>query len=360
VRLQLPLGQGEALAYWQRRARSLLLPHAMVVEGARGIGKTTVMRWLTAALLCPSELDADGPCGVCRACTRVASDLHPDVHLVERARDEKDAEENDKSFYVIKVDQVRQAQQALSLHAVEGRARVLRIADADSMEEEAQNALLKTLEEPGVATFLLLEARRPEQLLPTVRSRVQRLRVRPLDDAALARGLSEKLPNQGPRLPDALSLAHGSLGLAELACTERAVQLHDLVRALLAGNKGLRPVAIARAVLEGKRNLRQDMARGANVPLVVAVRAAPAPRHPCQRGPTFLPFFACGTLYHMARTHLGCRTGSRFADPGRAGADRLPGRLHGELTRVVFEVSLGRARVSGHSAVAQGRFQIGR
>jgi len=260
VRLQLPLGQGEALAYWQRRARSLLLPHAMVVEGARGIGKTTVMRWLTAALLCPSELDADGPCGVCRACTRVASDLHPDVHLVERARDEKDAEENDKSFYVIKVDQVRQAQQALSLHAVEGRARVLRIADADSMEEEAQNALLKTLEEPGVATFLLLEARRPEQLLPTVRSRVQRLRVRPLDDAALARGLSEKLPNQGPRLPDALSLAHGSLGLAELACTERAVQVHDLVRALLAGNKGLRPVAIARAVLEGKRNLRQDMA----------------------------------------------------------------------------------------------------
>ena len=214
----------------------------------------------TAALLCPSELDADGPCGVCRACTRVASDLHPDVHLVERARDEKDAEENDKSFYVIKVDQVRQAQQALSLHAVEGRARVLRIADADSMEEEAQNALLKTLEEPGVATFLLLEARRPEQLLPTVRSRVQRLRVRPLDDAALARGLSEKLPNQGPRLPDALSLAHGSLGLAELACTERAVQVHDLVRALLAGNKGLRPVAIARAVLEGKRNLRQDMA----------------------------------------------------------------------------------------------------
>jgi DNA polymerase III delta' subunit len=260
VRLQLPLGQGEALAYWQRRARSLLLPHAMVVEGARGIGKTTVMRWLTAALLCPSALDADGPCGVCRACTRVASDLHPDVHLVDRARDEKDAEENDKSFYVIKVDQVRQAQQALSLHAVEGRARVLRIADADSMEEEAQNALLKTLEEPGMATFLLLEARRPEQLLPTVRSRVQRLRVRPLDDAALARGLSEKLPNQGPHLQDALSLAHGSLGLAELACTERAVQLHDLVRALLAGNKGLRPVAIARAVLEGKRNLRQDMA----------------------------------------------------------------------------------------------------
>lgn len=260
VRLQRPLGQGEALEHWQRRARGLLLPHALVVEGARGIGKTTVVRWLTAALLCPSELDADGPCGVCRTCTRVAADLHPDVHLVDRARDEKDAEEHDKSFYVIKVDQVRQAQQDLLRHAVEGRARVLQIADADCMEEEAQNALLKTLEEPGVATFLLLEARRPEQLLPTVRSRVQRLRVRPLDEATLARGLSEKLPGQAARWPDAIAVAQGSLGLAELACTERAVQLHDLVRALLAGNKGLRPVAIARAVLEGRRNLRQDMA----------------------------------------------------------------------------------------------------
>ena len=260
MRLQRPLGQGDALEYWQRRARSLLLPHALVVEGARGIGKTTVMRWLTAALLCPSELDADAPCGVCRTCTRIAADLHPDVPLVDRARDEKDAEENDKSFYVIKVDQLRQAQQALLLHAVEGRARVLRIADADSMEEEAQTALLKTLEEPGVATFLLLEAKRPEQLLPTVRSRVQRLRVRPLDDATLARGLSEKLPNESARLQHAMAVAHGSLGLAELACTERVVQLHDLVLALLAGNKGLRPVAIARAVLEGRRNLRQDMA----------------------------------------------------------------------------------------------------
>ncbi|HEU4418055.1 MAG TPA: hypothetical protein VFT55_03900, partial [Planctomycetota bacterium] len=217
-------------------------------------------RWLSAALLCPSELDAEEPCGVCRACTRTAADVHPDIHVIDRAHDEKDAEENDKSFYVIKVDQVRQAQQALLLHAVEGRARVLHVADADCMEEGAQNALLKTLEEPGASTFLLLEAKRPEHLLPTVRSRVQRLRVRPLDDATLARGLSEKLPDQSARLPEALAVAHGSLGLAELACTERAVQLHDLVRALLAGNKGLRPVAIARAVLEGRRNLRQDMA----------------------------------------------------------------------------------------------------
>jgi DNA polymerase III subunit delta' len=259
ARLERPLGQGKALQHWQQRARRLLLPHALVVEGSRGVGKTVVMQWLTAALLCPSELDEDAPCGVCRTCTRIAAGLHPDVHLVDRAQDEQDKEENKKSYYVIKVDQVRQAQTHLLRHAVEGRGRVLLIADADCMEEEAQNALLKTLEEPGSATFLLLETTRPEQLLPTVRSRVQRLRVLPLDEATIARELLRRFPNQSSRVPDALAVAHGSLGLAALACTERAVQIHDLVHAVLAGNKGLRPVAIARAVLEGTSQRWQEL-----------------------------------------------------------------------------------------------------
>ena len=84
-RLQRPLGQGEALDRWVRAARRLQLPHGLVVEGARGVGKTTVLQYLTAALLCPSELDPDEPCGVCRTCTRIANDLHPDVHVLQRA-----------------------------------------------------------------------------------------------------------------------------------------------------------------------------------------------------------------------------------------------------------------------------------
>lgn len=258
TRLPAPLGQGETLRALLLRARRLELPHALVVEGAPGVGKTTVARWLTAALLCTSDLDPDGPCGMCRTCTRIAADVHPDVHVVDRAADEQDKEENDKSFYVVKVDQIRRAQDTLLRHAHEGRARVLRIDDADRMEEEAQNALLKTLEEPGVATFLLLEAAMPDRLLPTVRSRVQRLRVVPLSAEAIARGIPQFLAPGTAVRPAALALARGSLGTAIELHTERAVQLHDLVAAMLETTKGLRPVATARAVLEGCRERRQE------------------------------------------------------------------------------------------------------
>lgn len=263
LRLRAPLGQGEALTRWLRLARTGALPHAFVVAGARGAGKTTVIEWLTAALLCPSDLDDAGPCGVCRTCTRVANGLHPDVHLVDRARDEADKDEWKKSFYVVKVDQIRRAQETLQRHAVEGRARVLVIADADCMDEEGQNALLKTLEEPGERTYLLLEAARPENLLPTIHSRAQRLGVLPLAEATLRRELSARIPDRSPHHDEAVRLAGGSLGQALLACTERVVQLHHLVRQALAEPARLRPVALAREALAGARgrHLEVDAAR---------------------------------------------------------------------------------------------------
>lgn len=258
-----PIGQGDALSRWTAAARRLELPHGLLVEGARGGGKSTVVRWLTAALLCPSDLVADEPCGSCRTCARVAAGSHPDVHVLQRAQSEAERKEWKTSFYVITVDQVRAAQGVLQRHAIEGRARVAVIADADCLQEEGQNALLKTLEEPGEATFLLLEAARPEQLLPTVRSRVQRLRVLPLADEHVAAELSRRFPGRAERCATAVALARGSLGLATTACTEQAVQLHDLVLPWLEANQGLRPVATARAVLAGvnERRLEVDRAR---------------------------------------------------------------------------------------------------
>lgn len=259
-RLEFPRGQGATLAALLRRARRLELPHALVVEGAPGVGKTTVMKWLTAALLCPSEFDVEGPCGVCRTCARVAGDQHPDVHVLDLARDEADKEEHKKSFYVIKVDQVRAAQEVLQRHAVEGRARVVRIDDADCMEEAGQNALLKTLEEPGPATFLLLESASPEQLLPTVRSRVQRLRVLPLDEATLVAEIARRRPDSSLPRERVVPLARGSLGLLLELLTEQAVHLHDVVLEVLGANKGLRPIALAAAALEGCKARQEEQA----------------------------------------------------------------------------------------------------
>lgn len=264
-RLVRPLGQGDALRRWLSAARRLQLPHGVVVEGGRGVGKSTVMQWLTAALLCPSELDPEEPCGMCRTCTRIANELHPDVHVLRRAQDEDERKERDvkRSFYVLTVDQVRAAEEQLLRRPVEGRARVGVLYEADCLADEGQNALLKTLEEPAPGTFLMLEATRPERLLETVRSRVQRLRVMPLPAATLEQELLTRNPATAIRSGEIVGLAAGSLGVALELATERMVQLHDLVRAWLAESHNLRPVETARAALTGctERRLELEQAR---------------------------------------------------------------------------------------------------
>lgn len=264
--LRPPVGQGPAYANLLRRARTLALPHALVVSGAPGTGKTMAMRWLTAALLCPSELDPDEPCGLCSSCKQVESDQHADVHVLELARDEddkKDFKHLNKSFYVISVDQVRDAQEALARTSFAGRARVLRIDNADCLNEEAQNALLKTLEEPPAATFLLLEAGAPERLLPTVRSRVQSLAVRPLPDQRLQQEFLRRHEDPTGRLPQLLPLVRGSLGQALVLMEEPMRRLHDLVIEALGDPKGLRSIAVAQAVVQGQkeRRLQIEMVR---------------------------------------------------------------------------------------------------
>ena len=89
------------------------MPHGLVVEGSRGVGKTTVLKYLTAALLCPSELDPDEPCGMCRTCTRIANDLHPDVHVVRRPRDDSEHTAGRTSFYRVTVHQIREMEARL-------------------------------------------------------------------------------------------------------------------------------------------------------------------------------------------------------------------------------------------------------
>jgi DNA polymerase-3 subunit delta' len=259
LRLQAPLGQGDALARWTTLARKGTLPHGFLIAGPRGSGKSTVMAWMAAALLCPSDLDPAHPCGMCSVCTSIANGRHPDVHLLDLAHDDADRKAWKKSFYVITVEQVRRAQAALQRHAVAGRARILWIEDADCLDDEGQNALLKTLEEPAVATFLLLEATRPERLLPTVHSRLQRLAVLPLAEGLLRQQLQQRIPQQVAHVERAIAVARGSLGAAMLACTEHAVQIHDLVLGMLAEPDRLRPVATARAVLAGQAELHQKL-----------------------------------------------------------------------------------------------------
>lgn len=152
------------------------LPHALLIGGPAGIGKQRLAQSLLEALLCRQPVGGLA-CGACQACHLTTAGSHPDLFIVE-------PEEAGKA---IKVDQVRELVAFCSRTAQFGGQRVVLLAPAEAMNRNAQNALLKTLEEPGEGVLLLLVSHQPGRLLPTVRSRCQkRLLAPPAAAEALA------------------------------------------------------------------------------------------------------------------------------------------------------------------------------
>ena len=168
-------GHTAALSAIGRAVVSEHPPHALLLVGPRGVGKTTLAFDLAAGLLCLADEPSARPCRDCRACRKVAADNHADLHLVapEGAGEQ------------IRIGQVQGLASELALTAMEGRFRVAVITAAHRLNLDAQNALLKTLEEPGPATCLILCADDAAPLLPTVLSRSARLRLAPTPIAAL-------------------------------------------------------------------------------------------------------------------------------------------------------------------------------
>jgi DNA polymerase-3 subunit delta' len=157
-------------------------PHALLLLGPRGCGKTTLALDLAAGLLCAATDPATRPCRECVACRKVAAGNHPDVHVLEP----------DGAGEQIRIGQVQQLISELALTAMEGRYRVAVISAAHRLNPDAQNALLKTLEEPGPATCLVLCADDQAALLPTVVSRTVRQRLAPLPVESLTRLIVEE------------------------------------------------------------------------------------------------------------------------------------------------------------------------
>jgi DNA polymerase-3 subunit delta' len=174
------------------------MPHALLLSGQTGVGKAALADYLARQLLC-HELPADGvPCGHCPGCLQYAAGTHPDYFQVEPAEDAT----------VIKVDQVRELAESLSLSSHHGGFKVALLMPADAMNINASNSLLKTLEEPSDNTVLLLVSARPAQLPATIRSRCQLLRVEiPSRDVAL-RWLDGQIADD--RKDMYLQLAHGA------------------------------------------------------------------------------------------------------------------------------------------------------
>jgi DNA polymerase-3 subunit delta' len=202
--LFLTRGHAGALRAVARAVRTEHPPHALLLVGPRGVGKTTLALDLAAGLLCLAENAAARPCRACSACRKVAAGNHADLHVLEP----------EGAGEQIRIGQVQRLTADLALTAMEGRYRIAVLTSAQRLNLDAQNALLKTLEEPGPATCLILCADDAAPLLPTVLSRTARLRLAPapvevLTQLLVADGHAE------PAQARALAIASGGrLGIA--------------------------------------------------------------------------------------------------------------------------------------------------
>jgi DNA polymerase-3 subunit delta' len=192
-----------ALLPWQRAVAAAALamrsrwPHALLITGRRGIGKRNLALHFAQALLC-EQPSADGSaCGRCPSCGYVVAGAHPDLRRIEPF--EYDEVGEPKAVDAILVDRIRELTQFAQLSTHRLRAKVALIAPAEAMNEAASNALLKTLEEPPPATFLLLVSDQWGRLPATIVSRCRRLPA-PEPDAASATAWLATLGVEAPEL----------------------------------------------------------------------------------------------------------------------------------------------------------------
>jgi DNA polymerase-3 subunit delta' len=201
--------QGEQWKRLQSRRNADQLPHAMLFHGPDGVGKRWFAEAFARSLLC-RQPHADGrACGTCRACLLFSAGTHPDMVRIEPAEDRRD----------IVVDQVRELRHFMALASHEGRFKITLIDPAPRMNVNAANALLKTLEEPQGATVLILITNQIGTLLPTIRSRCQRVEFPVPPAAETAEWLRARIGSAGEGASALLALA----GRAPL----RALRLHD-------------------------------------------------------------------------------------------------------------------------------------
>jgi len=209
------LGQARTAQQLQQAMRADRVAHAYLFRGPAGVGKAKMALTFAAALLC-SEVPEDS-CGRCRDCSRVAGGNHPDVDLIEHPEGKR----------YIYIEQIRRLTDTAHRTNVESDWHVFIIRDAERMQNEAQNALLKTLEEPPPGRVLILVASRPDRLLPTILSRCHHLRFQPLERGHMMQVLEDQTEFERDDIEPAVACAGGSVGRALLLLRTDALALCD-------------------------------------------------------------------------------------------------------------------------------------
>ncbi len=224
------LGNDMIKEYFERTLANGQISHAYILTGEAGMGRKTLAKAFAMTLLC--EENEKDPCGKCHSCRQFLSDNHPDVIYVHHEKES------------IGVDDIReQINNTVQIKPYSSAYKIYIADEAEKMTVQAQNALLKTLEEPPSYVVIFLLTTRADAFLPTILSRCITLKLKPLYDGIIRDYLMDKLSVDKSEADICTAFARGNLGKAiSLASSEEFAAMRRVVLALL---KNVRSMDIA-------------------------------------------------------------------------------------------------------------------
>ena len=244
----------------QQRLQDGVLPHALLMSGQTGLGKSSFAHHLAAAALC-SNANLEGACGNCKNCTLLKAGTHPDFFHLEPAEEGKQ----------IRIDSVRELIEFMNLSSHYGHYKVAIIEPADAMNPPSANSLLKTLEEPPAGALLILVTSHPSRLPITIRSRCQRLTFLPPPADQVKPWLSGEIGGSTDEQDDLLTIAHGgplyARDLKQKATLQARQSLFQDILEVLRGKMGVTSFStryqneLTRQTLDWILSWLQDLAR---------------------------------------------------------------------------------------------------
>jgi len=196
------LAQDHIIDHFKKAIEADHLSHAYIFTGQDGIGKTLFAKELAKALNCKNN-ESDS-CNSCPNCIRVEGHNHPDIFWIEREEKAK----------FIKIENIRNLQNSVKLSPLESDHKIFIIKDADRMNEEASNCLLKTLEEPAPNTIIILIANSMTPIKDTIRSRCQIIRFHPIPTHIITNQLTDEANADASMIEWISRFSNGSLGNA--------------------------------------------------------------------------------------------------------------------------------------------------
>ena len=217
------IGQESIKKHLQTAIKTGNLSHAYIINGEYGSGRQTIASALAKTIQCQSKTDDTDACGVCTSCKQAESHNHPDIKYIT----------HDKTS--ISVNDIReQLNNDISIKPYSSEYKIYIIPDANKMTEQAQNALLKTIEEPPVYAIIILLTENCDSLLPTIRSRCVTLTMNPVEKDKICTYLENKYQLEPEQAQIAANYCQGNIGKAiRFASSSDFIEMKNQVLKLL-------------------------------------------------------------------------------------------------------------------------------